>query len=377
MNTKKKIMFAYLKTGGGHLAPAKALSNYINAANPQQAETVLVDGLEKSSAFSKLILEDCYRFLQSKANWLYEFIYLVHKIRLIASISAFLVSINAQKYLAEMIEKEKPDTIVILHFFLIKPINSIVKNSKRKIEMVSVVTDPFTPPPIWFLDKKQKFVVFSDELKKYCLSIGVPENNLRALPFVIDQKYSKLADEKRKQELRTIFGFTNKKIVLILGGGDGIPNGIRILENVLKLNGKIEIAFVAGKNKEMFNNISGLKKKNNINQLKIFGFVDHIYELISVSDIIITKCGASTLMEILLSQKVPVVNRYLWEQEKGNVDFLLTHKMGVYEQRIEKLVEEVEHLIDEKDYYNKFVGNIVKQKIRNGVGEVAEYILGL
>ncbi len=377
MNTKKKVMFAYLRTGGGHLAPARALSNYINAEMSLTAATVLVDGLEKSNAFSKLVIEDGYRFLQNKANRLYEFIYLVHKIKPIAWISTLLMSINTKKYLSEMIKNEKPDTIVILHFFLIRPIKSIVKNSGRKIEVVSVVTDPFTPHPLWFLDKEQRFVIFSNELKKHCLRIGIPEKNLKVLPFVIDQKYSKLADEKNKEALRATFGFTNKKIVLILGGGDGMPGGEKIVRSLLKLNGKIEIAFVAGKNKEMFNNISLMKKKNSIERLKLFGFVDHIYELISVSDIIITKCGASTLMEILLSQKVPVVNRYLWEQEKGNVDFLLRHKMGIYERRIEKLAEEVERLIDEKDYYTKYVNNIVKQDITNGVGKVAEYILSL
>ena len=377
MNTKKKVMFAYLRTGGGHLAPARALSNYINAEMSLTAATVLVDGLEKSNAFSKLVIEDGYRFLQNKANRLYEFIYLVHKIKPIAWISTLLMSINTKKYLSEMIKNEKPDTIVILHFFLIRPIKSIVKNSGRKIEVVSVVTDPFTPHPLWFLDKEQRFVIFSNELKKHCLRIGIPEKNLKVLPFVIDQKYSKLADEKNKEALRATFGFTNKKIVLILGGGDGMPGGEKIVRSLLKLNGKIEIAFVAGKNKEMFNNISLMKKKNSIERLKLFGFVDHIYELISVSDIIITKCGASTLMEILLSQKVPVVNRYLWEQEKGNVDFLLRHKMGIYERRIEKLAEEVERLIDDKDYYTKYVNNIVKQDITNGVGKVAEYILSL
>lgn len=377
MLNKKKILFVYLKTGGGHLAPARALSNYINAAAPTQAETVLVDGLEKSSAFSKLIIEDGYRFLQNKANWLYEFIYLIHKIKLIAWLSAFLVSINTKKHLAEMIAKEKPDTIVVLHFFLIQPIRDIVKVSKSDIEIVSVVTDPFTPHPLWFLDKKQKFVISSDELKAYCVSIGIEKNNLKVLPFVIDQKYSKLANEKSKQALRTRFGFTDKKIVLIVGGGDGMPNGEKILKELLLLNGKIEIAFVAGKNNEMFNNVSQLKSKNNLDKLKLFGFVNYIYELISVSDIIITKCGASTLMEILLSKKVPVVNRYLWEQEKGNVDYLLKHKMGIYEQRIDKLVIEVERLVDEKDYYNEYVENIEKAKIRNGVSDVAEYILGL
>jgi len=44
---------------------------------------------------------------------------------------------------------------------------------------------------------------------------------------------------------------------------------------------------------------------------------DFIYELINISDVVLTKCGASTIMENINLKKVPVVNDYIWEQEQG------------------------------------------------------------
>jgi processive 1,2-diacylglycerol beta-glucosyltransferase/1,2-diacylglycerol 3-beta-galactosyltransferase len=37
--------------------------------------------------------------------------------------------------------------------------------------------------------------------------------------------------------------------------------------------------------------------------------------------LLFSKCGASTFMEILLSKKIPIITDYIWEQEKGNVDY--------------------------------------------------------
>jgi len=46
-------------------------------------------------------------------------------------------------------------------------------------------------------------------------------------------------------------------------------------------------------------------------------FVDFVYDLLNATDILLTKCGASTIMEILMYEKIPVIIDYLWEQELG------------------------------------------------------------
>ena len=55
----------------------------------------------------------------------------------------------------------------------------------------------------------------------------------------------------------------------------------------------------------MYEHVSKLRDKHRINNLKVFGYVDFIHSLINISDVVITKCGASTFMEILMMGKVP------------------------------------------------------------------------
>jgi len=372
---KKKFLFMYLKTGGGHLAPARSLANYIDKYKNENAEVFLIDGFEKTIKYGKFIVEDGYRILQNKAKWIYEFIYAIHKFEIISHISAYLVSINTEKYLTEVILKEKPDKIVIFHFFLIQPVYKVLRKYNITIPVITVVTDPYIAHPIWFLNKKQNLIVFSQKLKTYCVKKGFKPKSIKVFPFILDEKFSFQPSQKEIEEIKRKHDFTKSKVLLIMGGGDGIPKGIKILKSILSVNLDFEIAFVCGKNKKMYDEALKIKEEKNLGRLKIYGYIDFVYELLCISDLVITKCGASTFMEILLSGKIPIVNSYIWEQEKGNVDFMIENELGIFEKNINRLSPVISELFEENELLNKYHSNIKNAGLKNGTAEVVEYIL--
>src|SRR5208283_4211458 len=128
-----------------------------------------------------------------------------------------------------------------------------------------------------------------------------------------------------------------QKVILIMGGADGIPNGIAILKNLALANREADIAIVCGRNAKLFNEALQWKEKKQFENVKIYGYIDFVYELLNIADIVITKCGASMFMQTLLSKKVPIVNNYLWGQEQGNIDFLTQKEIGIYERNVRKL----------------------------------------
>jgi processive 1,2-diacylglycerol beta-glucosyltransferase/1,2-diacylglycerol 3-beta-galactosyltransferase len=375
LDKKQKYLFVYLKTGGGHLAPAKAIFNYMNNYFADTTEPKLIYGFEKTPRWIQYIIEDGYRMLQYTGKWFFEFLYALNKIPLVARISCNLLSPFMTKYLEETIENEKPDKIVIFHFFLIIPIFKILRRKSLSSPVLTVITDPFTPHPMWFLVKNQNFVVSSEELKNKIIK---KKNgyNVRILPFVIDEKFSKIILTNEVTSLKNKHGYNAaKKLLLILGGGDGIPKGERILEEILLSNPDYEIGIICGKNEVLQKGAERLKEKYQAAQLKIYGYVDFIYDLISISDVVLTKCGASTIMEILNLKKVPVVNDYIWEQEQGNVDYLVEKKLGIYEPKINRLPGVIKNLLIDEKLYSFYRNNIEKEKIENGLPMVARYIM--
>ena len=279
------------------------------------------------------------------------------------------------KYLEETITNEKPEKIVIFHFFCIIPVFRILKKHNFSIPVLTVITDPFTPHPMWFLKKNQNFIVFSKDLEKKVLQ-KKKNYKVKSFPFVIDEKFSKTLSSEEVVVVKKKFNYKlDKKILLILGGGDGIPKGERILEQILKVNIDAEIGIVCGKNDILHKGAEILKKKFKAENLKIYSYVDFIYELINISDVVLTKCGASTIMEILNLKKVPLVNDYIWEQEQGNVDYLIDKELGVYEPKIKNLPSIINNLLKDEKLYSTYKENILREKILNGVKEISEFIL--
>jgi processive 1,2-diacylglycerol beta-glucosyltransferase/1,2-diacylglycerol 3-beta-galactosyltransferase len=375
VNVKKKYLFVYLKTGGGHLAPARAIFNYINKHFADFAEPKLIYGFEKTPRWVQYIIEDGYRMLQYTGKWFFEFLYALNKIPLVARITCNLLAPFMSRYLEEAILNEKPEKIVIFHFFCIIPIYRILKKHKLSIPVQTVITDPFTPHPMWFLLKNQNFIVFSKGLEERIIR-KKRGYTVQVFPFVLDEKFSKsLSNEEILSVKKRLDYSPDKKMILILGGGDGIPKGDKILNEILKSNLNAEIGIVCGKNEVLQNGAEKLKRNYNADYLKIYGYVDFIYDLINISDVVITKCGASTIMEILNLKKVPIVNDYIWEQELGNVDYLIEKKLGIYEPQIKNLPKAVRNLLEDEKLHPTYKENIAKERIENGVARVSDYMI--
>lgn len=373
-NQKQKYLFCYLRTGGGHLAPARSVAQYLSREHGELIEPVLVDGLVDSKKIARYIIEDGYRFLQASAKWYYEFLYATNKFPPIGYFNVAMANYFIKPYIKKRILEERPSKIVIYHFFLIMPVYQSLKELGFNIPVVTVVTDPYTAHPLWFQRKQQQFILFSKRLKKHCLKRGISEKNLNVFPFIIDEKFSSPLSSDHVFAVRNRFGFDpNKKMILIIGGGDGIPHGKTILHNLLSNSINAQIAIVCGKNKQLYDEAMILKKE--FPELIVFGFVDFVYDLLNASDIVVTKCGASTIMEILMMKKIPVIIDYLWEQELGNMEFVRDNQLGIFERDIAKLPGIIKELISNEQQYKKFQSNIEQMKLRNGTSDVGEFLL--
>lgn len=243
--------------------------------------------------------------------------------------------------------------------------------------MVTVVTDPYTAHPIWFLEKRNNFIVFSEELKANLVSNeGIKTERITVFPFIINPKFCKPTPIQKQLAVRGSLGIDpESKVVLILGGADGIPQGKKLLSNMLKTQPNCDVVMVCGRNKGLFNAASRMKEKYYLPRLHVLGFVDNVPELLSISEVVITKCGASTFMEILLKGKIPLVSSYIWEQEKGNVDFIRHNRLGIFEPNPSRIIKLAGEIVKNECVINIFQKNIAKLNLSNGTPLVSNFLL--
>ena len=370
------ICFFYLKTGNGHYAPAKAIKDWIDAQDNGR-NTVLLDGMEGAPSWIRGAIEDGYRFSIGSAGWMFEALYGFNKLSLAAKITAAFVGKVLRPHLRAQIEKARPDKIVVLHFLLVRPIRQIIEELGLAAKITVVVTDPYTAHPLWFLERGLDYAVFSQGLKDKLIARGFADKQVRVFPFALGAQVDTIKQIANVDAIKQKHGLDpRRKTVLIFGGGDGLPKGRSIIEQFAKAKLDINIIVVCGRNADLYEAATALCKKYSMDSSAIYGYVNFVPELLAIADIVVSKCGASSFMEVLMAQKIPVICHYIWEQEKGNMEFVRDNKMGIYQPKPALLIEEIISLLADNSLYEYYQSNIKNKGLINGTPEISRFIMG-
>ncbi len=377
MNNAGISHYYYLKTGGGHLAPARSVANYLAKAHPETPAPVLVDGFENAPKILRDLVVGGYQRAQNHLAWVFEATYALNKFIPLTRLTAHIISYLVKVSLRERIGRDKPSTIVIFHFMLIRPILELLREQNLSTRVIVVVTDPFSAHPFWFLKKEPEFVVFSEQVEATALRRGIAKDRLHIFPFVLDAAYSTPRPENELPALKEKYGFkADGRVILMLGGGDGLPKGRALLRWIVRFRPAAGIAFVCGGNSALQRRAEKIRARYGLTQMQVYGFVDFVPDLIGISDVVVSKAGASSVMQILLLQRVPVIIRYLWEQEKGNVDYICRNHLGIYEHSTRRLFRKMEALLSDPGLYGDYLRNVKQAGLRNGLEEVAQFLCG-
>jgi len=81
----------------------------------------------------------------------------------------------------------------------------------------------------------------------------------------------------------------DKKVILLLGGGDGLPKGKKILTEFALSNSDAHFIIVCGKDKRLYQQAENITKEYPQLSLQVHGFIDFVHDLLNVSDIVISK----------------------------------------------------------------------------------------
>lgn len=89
----------------------------------------------------------------------------------------------------------------------------------------------------------------------------------------------------------------NVPMVLVLFGGTGYGNPRRILTQLQKVEQSLQAVFIAGRNPRLKEELQ--RQCNHHPRFRAFGWVDNIHEWMAAADLLITKPGATTVIEAM------------------------------------------------------------------------------
>lgn len=324
-----KIWLYYANAGGGHRAPALRMESLIRARYGAQATVRLVDVTKKGNRLVAFFFEKGYAWLVQRAPLFYKLLYYVSSFRVVMWLENMVAAISSTSWLAKEFEKDAPD-VIIATYFLLEPLRIILRKKKSVTPLFVVVTDPFTPPPIWFYASDLRYIVFSEAAKQIGVEAGIATDNITVFPCIVNAT-------KQPADLALLpDGLVHQKIVLVIGGLDGLPNGKAVVQALVQQTVRPHIVVVCGTNARWQKEMQQVALQYP-GKITVFGFLPTVGSLLARADMVLIKAGANIMSEALYYQKPIVIVHYIWGQELGNKDFVVASGVGWYEPRAKKI----------------------------------------
>ena len=367
-----KILIFYASYGGGHLNAAKSINDYIISNYPNY-DVELIDCMKYVNKTIEKLTTAAYREMTKKAPWAWGKIYSDSQKGPLAHLSSRSNKIMAIKLLRLLREKQ-PDVIISTHPFGSQMCSYLKRKNKITAKIATIMTD-FSPHDQWLVGHKftDYFFVANDKMKNYLISKGIAENKVFVTGIPISNRFLKTYNKK---EILDTYNLSEDKFtVLFFGGGEfglGKTKTAEIFESFVQesLKEKIQIIAIAGKNPKMKASFKEIVSKYSVNttttnttditnNVKILEFTNQVPELMSISDLVVTKPGGLTTSESLASHLPMLIINPIPGQEEENAEFLEDKGIAIWLRKNDDSKLIIENLLA----YNKKL-NLMKENTK-------------
>ena len=373
---EQRIGFLYLKTGGGHVSGANALIECLTEKYPHGIASIPKNGFKAQNRISRIFFEKGYLTTSNYFELGYVAFYQLTKSKTILTFCRWLLRPFIVKNLVEFLKTEKITKLVCLHEILIPLARLAIDRVNHSLPFISIVMDPFTAHPSWFYTKNTELIVFSQKLQKEAIEqYGFNPERVHQFPIMLSRHFDRRYTLEEKIAAKKKHGIPlNKKIVIVVGGGEGLKSTLAIVNAFIFQRCPAHLIVVCGKNKVLKTQLEILLKTTQIANIQVLGFVSCMPDLINVSDCVITKGGPATVMETLSAGKPLILASYVRGQELGNMLYVVNNNLGWYIPRPRKIIKKVKEIITDDSLLSSIEKKIDAMHIQNGLEAIADFI---
>ncbi len=360
-----KIIIIHASAGQGHKRAAEAIFNCIKENSSHDA--AIIDSLDYTNFLFKFFYIKGYAFLVAHFPAVWGFFYRLTDSPRNSFINSFFRFFNKNLNSSRLrchLRKENPDVIISTHFFANEVVSYLKKENLIKSRTISVITD-FLSHYYWIAPGIDLYVVACKETKGFLLSQGIPEEKIRVLGIPVDVIF--FLELKREGVCKKLNLNPDKFSVLVATGSFGFE----IIETLVKLlKGEVQLLIICGNNKKLLQRLNGYKEEN----LKVFGFVKNMHELMSAADVIITKPGGLTISEALVKNLPMIFISPIPGQETNNADFFVQRRLGLRVENISQIKEIISNFKNNSDYLEQFKMRLAEFPKVNAAKEIVNLI---
>lgn len=327
----KKILIFYGSYGAGHLSAARSIKEYIDN-NFENTETMLVDCIEYINKTLNKVSTKTYDELSKKVPWAWEKVYSSSQagpLSKVSNTSNKLMSIKLNK----LIQNFNPDLIISTHPFSTQMCGILKEKQKINCKIATVLTD-YAPHNQWLVNSDfiDYYFVAHYGMKKALEKAGIAPEKVFSTGIPLSNRF--LSHYNKEETLKTFGLQPNKRTVLFFAGGSShyaTGNIYEIFNSFIETFPDVQLLTITGRSPKLKKHFDELvdvyEKQDNV---KVLSFTDKVPELMSVSDLVITKPGGLTTTESLASGLPIIVINPIPGQEEENAKFLEDQKVAIW-----------------------------------------------
>lgn len=361
-----KILIIHASAGQGHKRAAEAIFESIKQNSSHSVS--IIDSLDFTNPLFKFIYIKGYAFLVTHFPFVWRFFYRITDNPASKFVNPFfgffnknLNSLRLKSYL----NNENPDLIISTHFFFNEFVSEFKNKGIIKSRFICVITD-FLVHYYWVSEAVDIYVVACQKTKEQLLNFGIPEEKIKIFGIPVDMKFQQELD---KSSLQKKFSLEPEKFTLLVVTG---AFGFKSIEEVVNLlKNDVQLLIICGNNKKLFKKLSALKNNGN---LKVFGFVNNMHELMTAADLIITKPGGLTISEAVVKKLPMIFISPIPGQETNNARFFEDQGLGFNVERISQIKDIVLRFKTDKEYFEEIKMRLAKFSHYQAAKEILKII---
>ena len=373
----RKILIFYASYGGGHLSAANSIKQCIDD-NFKDCETKLVDCMEYVNRPVNKITTTAYKELAKKFPWAWGEVYSHSQKGPLAHISSASNNLLAKKLL-KLLKEYQPDIVISTHPFGSQMVSYLKRKALVDCKLATIMTD-FAPHDQWLVGKDyvDYYFVSHEKMRQELINSNVAENTVFATGIPLSNRFLMHFD---KDEIMKSMGLNpDKRVILFFGGGEfglGRDKTVKILNSFITHVKNHQIVAIAGKNEKMkvaFNKL--VAETNSESFVKVLAYTKQVPELMSISDLVVTKPGGLTTTESLASGLPIVAINPIPGQEEENAKFLEDEGVAIWLKKNDDYDEIIADLLADEDKLHQMKVNTKLLAKKNSTRDICNIILG-
>lgn len=296
---KKHILITYASYGSGHKTVASYIYDYFEKYGDYEIKIIdLMDYENLVGLISKKVFEK--NFKSRTSSIIFSLLYELFDFKtMTVPYKSVTKAVFKNKRLQEEIVSFKPDLLISTHFFGNIILGMLNRKGLTDTKIISIITD-YKSHEMWIKDEKSMdaIIVSNDIVKNDLISKGISSDKVYSYGIPLSEAFTNLGENiKIKEKYHVNNG--KKTYLFFAGGSIGSTFSYKYLKRLLEEEYDINVIYVCGKNDKLRKKAENLVEKNEYKNVLILGFSTEVNNLLSISDVVITKPGGLSITESL------------------------------------------------------------------------------